>query len=255
VEDFEVRHDALVAKAADAAMNPPIVHQVELHDRQWLRWGALAAIVGMVAWVVGVALIPLDAKLDKGERQLARVLADRAAQLYVAALLAVLGGVLLAAFFTALAHVTSRPKAGSGLLAVSLVGCVVTQTLVAVGGSFALVGVHAAVAGSDPALVALAWRGLWLTFLASAVPTVLFTACGVMGLQRASLSPGWVSSIAWISAGAHLVVLGTVAQRGVFALDGIVAALTPLTTVLWIVALAASLLRSLPSASGFGSRA
>ena len=39
-------------------------------DRAWVRWGVTAAVTGMLAWVVGVALIPLDAKLDKGSQHL-----------------------------------------------------------------------------------------------------------------------------------------------------------------------------------------
>ena len=89
----------------------------------------------------------------------------------------------------------------------SLAGCVITQTLVAVGASFALADVHAAAGNADAGLVALGWRGLWLTFLASAVPTILFTVTGVLGLRQARLSPLWVSALGWLSAAAHLLVL------------------------------------------------
>jgi hypothetical protein len=58
--------------------------------------GVTAAVTGMLAWVVGVALIPLDAKLDKGNQHLVLVLRAHTAQLYAAGLLAVLGAVLLA---------------------------------------------------------------------------------------------------------------------------------------------------------------
>jgi hypothetical protein len=54
-------------------------------DRIWVRWGVTAAVTGMLAWVVAVALIPLDAKLDKGSQHLAAVLRAHTAQLYVAA--------------------------------------------------------------------------------------------------------------------------------------------------------------------------
>jgi hypothetical protein len=121
------------------------------------------------------------------------------------------------------------------LLRVSLAGCVITQTLVAVGASFALADVHAAAGNADAGLVALGWRGLWLTFLASAVPTILFTVTGVLGLRQARLSPPWVSALGW---------LFTLAQRGAFAADGIIAGLVPVTTVIWILALAATLPRS-----------
>ena len=55
----------------------------------------------MLAWVAGFALIPLDAKLDKGKQHLVQVLLAHTGQLYAAALLTVLGAVLLAAFFAA----------------------------------------------------------------------------------------------------------------------------------------------------------
>ena len=60
-------------------------------DRGWVRWGMAAAATGMLAWVIAVALIPLDAKLDKGEQHLVQVLRAHTGQLYAAALLAVLG--------------------------------------------------------------------------------------------------------------------------------------------------------------------
>lgn len=45
----------------------------------------------------------------------------------------------------------------------------------------------------------------------------------------------------WLSAAAHLLAMVTLAQRGAFAPDGIIAALIPLTTVIWILAQAATL--------------
>ena len=32
-------------------------------DRAWVRWGTVAAVTGMLAWLIGFALIPPDAKL------------------------------------------------------------------------------------------------------------------------------------------------------------------------------------------------
>ena len=212
-------------------------------DREWVRWGVGAAVTAMLAWVAGVALIPLDAKLDKG------------GQLYVAALMAVLGAVLLAGFFVVLTRLVPEGYPGRGLLRVSLAGCVVTQTMVAVGASFALAGVHAAAGNAAPGLIVMGWRGLWLTFLASAVPTILFTVTGVLGLRQARLSPPWVSALGWVSAAAHLLVLFTLAQQGAFAPDGIIAALIPLTTVVWILALAATLPRSWQARAGTGVHA
>ena len=213
-------------------------------DGGWIRWGVAAAVTAMVAWIAGVALIPLNAKLDKGDLHLAQVLRTHTSQLYTAALLAILGAVLLAGFFAVLTRLVPEGHPGWGLLRVSLAGCVITQTMVAVGASFALAGVHAAAGNAAAGLVVLGWRGLWLTFLASAVPTILFTVTGVLGLRQARLSPPWVSVLGWVSAAAHLLVLFTLAQRGAFTPDGIIAALVPLTTVLWILALAATLPRS-----------
>lgn len=153
-------------------------------DRAWVRWVVAAAVTAMLAWVVGVALIPLNAKLDKGDQHLAQVLRAHTGQLYAAALLAILGAVLLAGFFAVLTRPVPEGYPGWGLLRVSLAGCVITQTMVAVGASFALAGVHAAAGNAAAGQVVLGWRGLWLTFLASAIPTILFTVTGVLGLRR-----------------------------------------------------------------------
>ena len=61
-------------------------------DRAWVRWGMAAAVTGMLAWLAGFALIPLDAKLDNGEKHLVQVLREHTGQLYAAA--AAAGGVL-----------------------------------------------------------------------------------------------------------------------------------------------------------------
>ena len=135
-----------------------------------------------------MALIPPDAKLDNGDQHLAQVLGAHTGQLYAAGLLAVLGAVLLAAFVAVLTRLVPEGNPGWGLLRVSLAGCVITQTMVAIGAS----------AG----LVALGWRGLWLTFWASAVPTIVFTVTGVLGLRQAGLSPPWVSAVGWLPAAA-----------------------------------------------------
>jgi hypothetical protein len=225
-------------------------------DRAWVRWGTAAAVTGMLAWVTGFALIPLDAKLDNGEQHLAQVLRAHTGQLHAAALLAVLGAVLLAAFFVVLTRLVPEGSPGWGLLRVSLAGCVITQTMVAIGVSSGLAGLHAAAGNAGAGLAGLGWRGLWLTFWASAVPTLLWTVTGVLGLRQAGLSPPWVSTLGWLSAAAHVLVLFTLAQRGPFAADGIIAGLVPLTTVAWILALAATLPRSRraadPAASGTG---
>src|SRR5215469_6370528 len=213
-------------------------------DRAWVRWGTAAAVTGMLAWVIGFALIPPDAKLDKGEQHLVQVARARTGQLYAAALLAVLGAVLLAVFFAVLTRLVPEGSPGWGLLRVSLAGCVITQTMVAIGASFGLAGLHAAAGNAGAGLVALGVRGLWLTFLASGVPTIVFTVTGVLGLRQAGLSPPWMSALGWLSAAAHVLVLFTLAQRGAFAADGIFSLHDPVTTVIWILALAATLPRS-----------
>ena len=214
-----------------------------------------AAVTGMLSWVAGVALIPPDARLDQGNQHLAQVLRAHLAQGYAVALLAVLGTVLLAGFFAVLTGLVPEGEPGWGLLRVGLAGCVITQTMVAVGASFALSGVHVAAAGgADAGLVAFGWRGLWLTFLASAVPTIMFTVTGVLGLRQAGLSPPWVSALGWLSAAAHLLAVFTLAQRGAFAPDGIIAALVPLATVIWILALAVTLPRSWRAATAASAR-
>ena len=133
-------------------------------DRAWVRWGMAVAVTGMLAWLAGFALIPLDAKLDKGEQHLVQVLQAHTGQLYAAALLAVLGAVLLAAFFVVLTRLVPEGYPGWGLLRVSLAGCVITQTMVAIGASSGLAGLHAAAGNAGAGLAALGWRGLWLTF-------------------------------------------------------------------------------------------
>ena len=221
-------------------------------DRRLIRLGVAAAVCGMLAWIIGMALIPPQARLEQGSQHLAQVLQAHAAPLYAAALLAASGAALLAGFFAVLSCLVSRGRPGWAWLRVSLAGCVITQTLVAAGAGFALAGVHGAAANAPAGVVALAWRGVWLTFLVSAVPTIMFTATGVAGLHQARLSPPWVSALGWLSATAHLLVMFTLAQRGAFTPDGIIATLAPLTTVIWILALAATLPRSWPASRAVG---
>src|ERR1700758_1714543 len=81
-------------------------------DRAWVRWGMAAAVTGMLAWVAGVALIPPDDKLEKGEQHLVQVLRAHTGQGYAAALLTVLGAVLLAAFFAVLTRLVPEGNPG-----------------------------------------------------------------------------------------------------------------------------------------------
>lgn len=81
--------------------------------RAWVRWGMTAAVTGMLAWLAGFALTPLDAKLDNGEQHLVQVLRAHTGQLYAAGLLAVPGAGLLAAFFIVLTRLAPEgPPAG-----------------------------------------------------------------------------------------------------------------------------------------------
>ena len=78
-------------------------------DRAWVRWGMAAAVTGMLAWLAGFALIPLDAKLDKGEQHLVQVLQAHTGELYAA--------VLLAAFFAVLTRLIPEGSPGWGCCA------------------------------------------------------------------------------------------------------------------------------------------
>jgi len=213
----------------------------------WLRWGVASAATGMLAWVVGVALIPLDARLERGDRSLTATIAAHSGRLYTAALLAIVGAVLLVVFFAVLAALVPADRRGGGLLRVALAACVLTQTLVAVGGAFALVAVHTAAGHGDPALASFAWRGLWLTFLASAPPTIVFTVAAVLGMDAAGLSPRWVGAVGAVSALAHVLGTVTLAQQGAFAPDGIVDTIVPVTTVVWVLCVAANLRSEAPA--------
>ena len=82
-------------------------------DRAWVRWGMAAAVTGMLAWLIAVALIPLDAKLDNGDQHLVQVLRAHTGQLYAAAL----GAVLLAAFFAVLTRLVPEGSPGWGCCA------------------------------------------------------------------------------------------------------------------------------------------
>src|SRR5258708_8895531 len=161
-----------------------------------------------------------------------------------------MGALQLVGFSYWLPRLVPEGYPGGGLLRVSLAGCVITQTLAAVGASFALASVHAAAGNAGAGLVTFGWRALWLTFLGSAVPTIIFTVTGVLGLRQAGLSLPWVSALGWLSAAAHLLVGFTLAQRGAFAPDGIIGALVPLTTVPLILALAPTLPPSQRPAAG-----
>ncbi|MGA8208811.1 MAG: hypothetical protein WB798_01510 [Nocardioidaceae bacterium] len=227
-------------------------------ERRWTTFGVRAAVVGMACWVVGIALFPVDAQLHHGDERLAALLRAGAGRQYVATDLALIGGVLLVVFLVALTQIVPDGAPGAGLLRLSLAGCVVTQSMVGCGAGLGLAAVHASVARDDPALVALAWRGLWLTWLASAAPTVLFTAAAVLGLRQAGLSPRWVAGLGWVSVGAHVLVLFTVAQLGLFAPDGLVGGMAPATTVVWVLALALTLTKAhgrVPRPSTAGGRA
>ena len=46
----------------------------ESSDRSWVRSGVASALAGMSCWIIGLAVIPLDAQLQHGEAQLADLL-------------------------------------------------------------------------------------------------------------------------------------------------------------------------------------
>ena len=96
----------------------------------------------------------------------------------------------------------------------SLAACVITQTMVAVGASCALAGVYAAAGDASPAVTAVGQRGLWLTFLASALPAIVFTVAAVLGLRQARLSPPWVSALGRPGAPSGLYPRPTPPSRG-----------------------------------------
>jgi hypothetical protein len=93
--------------------------------------------------------------------------------------------------------------------------------------------VHAAAGRVDTGRVAFGWRGLWLAFLTSASPAIVFTVTGLLGLRQG----GTVSAVGLrlglgAGGGARLVIF------------------TPLTTVIWILARAGTLPRSWETANG-----
>ena len=157
--------------------------------------------------------------LDQGDQHLVQVLRAHMGQLYAAA--------LLAAFAAVLTRLVPEGSPGWGLLRVALAGCLITQAMVATGvpGRAGLARALADIPG---------FRGA----------DHRVHRDRVLGLRQAGLSPPWVSAWAWLSAAAHVLVLCTLAQRGTFAADGIIAGLVPITTVIWILALAATLPRS-----------
>lgn len=164
-------------------------------------------------------------------------------QAYVAALLAIAGGVLIVALFAALVQLVPAGRPGSGLLRVALAGCIITQTLVAVGGIATLLAVNVASIGLNPDLVSFCWGALWISFVASGVPKLLFTITGVLGIARAGLAASCVTGLGWISAAAHTLVLFAIGEQGLFALDGPIGMLTPVTTDIWILTVCATLSR------------
>ena len=56
----------------------------ESSERSWVRSGVVAALLGMACWIIGLALIPVDAQLQNGEEQLADLLRSDATRLYLA---------------------------------------------------------------------------------------------------------------------------------------------------------------------------
>ncbi|MQA88001.1 MAG: hypothetical protein GEV03_26115 [Streptosporangiales bacterium] len=211
-------------------------------QRRGLVWGAVAGLVGMLAWIVGLAMVPTSAHLSDGDAAVASMVEAAAVRLFIAVQLGGLGAVLLLVLLAGL--VVSVPAAALGGLSlrVGLVAGVLTQAIVGTSTVFAAVAAFSAANGGGAALVAWGWTGLFAGFAVSGVPTVVMTAGVVLGAHAARLAPPWVSTLGLLSGLAHILAATTFARTGPFALDGIIGLVTPLTTVLWIVALSIVLL-------------
>lgn len=119
-------------------------------------------------------------------------------------------GVVGMGLLVALTVLVSVDRPGGTALRVGLAGGVVTQTLVCVGVAFGVVA----------------------------------------GTHAAGLAPRWVGALGLLSVVAHLLAAVTFAGSGAFALDGPIAAYTPVTTVIWVLALSVALLRAPTAQSG-----
>ena len=45
----------------------------QVTGRAWVRWAVTASVTGMLSWVAGVALVPLNARLQERNQHLAQV--------------------------------------------------------------------------------------------------------------------------------------------------------------------------------------
>ncbi|MBO0872889.1 MAG: hypothetical protein J2P19_05805 [Pseudonocardia sp.] len=211
--------------------------------RRRLAGGAAAGIVGMLAWVGGLAMMPTDAQLSDGDAAIAAMIATSGSRLLVAVQLGAVGAVLLLVLLVVLAWAVPTDAPGGLALRVGLAAGVLTQAVVGTAAWSAAVGAYLAGAGGGAPLVAAAWAGLFVGFAVSAVPTVAMTAGVALGAHRARLAPPWVTALGLVSAVAHVLAATAFARVGPFALDGIVGLVAPLITAVWITAQSAVLLR------------
>lgn len=218
--------------------------------RRALVWGAVAGLVGMVSWIIGLAMVPTTAHLSDGDAAVASMVRAAAVRLVIAIQLAGLGTVFLLILLTGLAVTVPGSARGGPSLRVGLVAGVLTQALVATSTVFAAVAVFSAARGGNAALVAFGWTGLFAGFAVSAVPTIVMTAGVVLGTHAARLAPPWVGALGLLSGLAHILAATTFARTGQFALDGPIGMLTPLTTVAWIIALSTVLIVRASRSSG-----
>jgi hypothetical protein len=208
-----------------------------------LAGGAVAGILGMIAWVGGLAMMPTGARLSDGDAPTAAMIAASGRELLVAVQLGAAGAVLLLALLVVLAWAVPVDAPGGLALRVGLAAGVLTQAVVGTAAWSAGTGAYLAGTGGGTALVTAAWAGLFVGFAVSAVPTVGMTVGVTVGAHRARLAPPWVTALGLVSALAHVLAATAFARVGPFALDGIVGLVAPLTTAVWITAQSAVLLR------------
>ncbi|MQA82699.1 MAG: hypothetical protein GEV10_30285 [Streptosporangiales bacterium] len=210
--------------------------------RRALVWGAVAGLAGMLFWIIGLAMVPTTVHLSDGDAAVASMVRAAAVRLFIAIQLAGLGTVFLLILLTGLTVAVPGGARGGTSLRVGLVAGVLTQALVGTSTVFAAVAVFSAAHGGGAALVASGWAGLFAGFAVSAIPTLVMTVGVVLGTHVARLAPPWVGALGLLSGLAHILAATTFARTGPFALDGPIGLLTPLTTVVWIIALSVVLL-------------
>jgi hypothetical protein len=208
-----------------------------------LRPAALCGLAGMLVWAVSLAMVPVDARLSDGAARVADMLRTADGRLVWAIPGAALGAVLMLVLLAALAATVPASAPGGVLLRTGLAAGVLTNAVVLAAVVLGSTAAFLAGAGGDAQVVAALWTGLYVGFGASALPTVVLSIAVGLGAGRAGLAPRWVTVLSACSAAGHLVVIGATGHTGPFALDGTVGLVIPLTTVIWLIAQSAVLLR------------